>query len=98
MRAILLLTASGPIVILTSFASALHPALLDKLKGKGIRKFIAFDLPIEQVRWRYGGHFTVVEEDLDETDDLRVLDFDGHHIFDLFRFSELGAAIFHEGA
>ncbi len=97
MKSILLLTASGPLIILTSFPSVLHPVLLDKLKGKGIRKFIAFDLPLEQVRWRYGGHFTVVQDDLDESDDLRVLDFDGHHIFDLFRFSELGAAIFHEG-
>ncbi len=98
MKAILLLTASGPIAILTSFASPLHPALLEKLKGKGIRKFIAFDLPLEQVRWRYGGHYTVVQDDLAQTDDLRVLDFDGHHIFDLFRFSELGPPIYHEDA
>ncbi len=97
MKPVLLLTASGPLVILTSFPSALHPTLLDKLKGKGIRKFIAFDLPPEAVRWRYGGHFTAVAEDLAETDDLRVLDFDGHHIFDLFRFAELGPPVFHEG-
>ncbi len=97
MKAILLLTASGPLVILTSFASVLHPALLEKLTGKGIRKFIAFDLPLEHVRWRYGGHYTAVQDDLAQTDDLRVLDFDGHHIFDLFRFSELGPPIFHEG-
>lgn len=97
MKAVMLLTASGPLVILTSYASALHPALLEKLKGKGIRKFIAFDLPLEAARWRYGGHFTAVAEDLSESDDLRVLDFDGHHIFDLFRFAELGAPVFHEG-
>ncbi len=96
MKAVLLLTASGPLVILTSFASALHPTLLEKLERKSIRKFIAFDLPLDQVRWRYGGHFHAVTEDLAETDDLRVLDFDGHHIFDLFRFSELGPPVFHE--
>ncbi|MDE2006364.1 MAG: hypothetical protein KGI51_07350 [Rhodospirillales bacterium] len=98
MKSVLLLAASGPLVILTSFPSALHPTLLAKLAGKGIRKFIAFDLPLDQVRWRYGGHFTAVMEDLAETDDLRVLDFDGHHIYDLFRFSELGPPVFHESA
>jgi hypothetical protein len=42
---------------------------------------------------RYGGHFAVVEKDLHETDDLRVLDFDGPHALQLFRFSELGEPI-----
>lgn len=96
MKSVLLLTASGPIAILTSFSSTLHPTLLAKLEGKGIRKFIAFDLPLEQVRWRYGEHFAVARDDLAQTDDLRVLDFDGHHIYDLFRFCELGPPIFHE--
>ena len=39
---------------------------------------------------RYGGHFFVVEHDLDETDDLRVLDYNGTRAFSLFKFGELG--------
>jgi hypothetical protein len=47
---------------------------------------------------RYGGHFRVVENDLHETDDLRVLDFNGQRIFQLFRFDELGTPILQEHA
>jgi hypothetical protein len=55
MKSHLLLTASGPLLILTS-----------------------------------------VESDLHETDDLRVLDFNGQRVFQLFRFDELGAPILQE--
>lgn len=90
MKAILVLAASGALVILTSFPSPMHLALVEKLRIKGIRKFVAFEIPLELARQRYGGHFTVVEKDLHETDDLRVLDFDGPHALQLFRFAELG--------
>jgi hypothetical protein len=93
MKAILVLAASGALVILTSFPSPMHPALLEKLRIKGIRKFVAFEIPLELARQRYGGHFAVVEKDLHETDDLRVLDFDGPHALQLFRFAELGEPI-----
>jgi hypothetical protein len=97
MKAILLLTAGGPLVILTSHGSVLDPNLLQKLSAKGVRKFLAFELPVDTVKERYAGHFTVVANDLHESDDLRVLDFDGQHVFQLFRFDELGKPIFHEG-
>jgi hypothetical protein len=97
MKALFLLTANGPLVILTSYASALDAALLDKLKAKGIRKFVAFELPLELAKQKYGNHFVVVAHDLHETDDLRVLDFDGPHAFQLFEFDELGPPMFHEG-
>lgn len=97
MNAMLLLTANGPLVILTSYASARDSGLLDKLKAKGVRKFIAFDIPLDLAKQRYANHFIVVAHDLHETDDLRVLDFDGPHAFQLFKFDELGAPLFHEG-
>ena len=97
MHTILLLTASGPLVVLTSHGSALDPVLLEKLKARGIRKFVAFEIPLELARQRYGGHFALVQNDLHETDDLRVLDFDGQHAFQLFRFDELGQPTLHEG-
>ncbi len=98
MKTMLLLTASGPLVILTSYASAIEPALLDKLRTKGIRKFVSFEIPLELAKQRYGNHFVVVAHDLHETDDLRVLDFDGQHAFQLFTFAELGQPRFHEDA
>jgi len=98
MKTMLLLTGSGPIVILTSHVSVMDAVLLDKLRARGIRKFVAFEVPLELARQRYGGHFAFVRNDLRETDDLRLLDLDGAHAFSLFRFDELGPPILHEGA
>lgn len=97
MRAILLLTGGGPLVILTSFASTTDLGLLMRLEAKGIDKFVAFDVPLDLARQRYGAHFSVVEHDLRETDDLRVLDYNGGRAFQLFRFDELGTPQLHEG-
>ena len=93
MKSHLLLTASGPLLILTSHESLRDPNLLEKLKHKGIGKFVAFEVPVSLARERYGGHFQAVESDLHETDDLRVLDFNGQRVFQLFRFEELGSPI-----
>ena len=98
MHTLLLLTASGPLVVLTSHASPLDAVLLDKLAARGTRKFVAFEIPLDLAQQRYGGHFALVRNDLHESDDLRVLDFDGQHAFRLFRFDELGPPILHEGS
>jgi hypothetical protein len=63
--------------------------LLQKLR-------ICFRIKTSCSRERYGGHFQAVESDLHETDDLRVLDFNGQRVFQLFRFDELGAPILQE--
>lgn len=97
MKAILLLTASGPMAILTSYDTPAAPGLLKKLQGKGISKFIGYEIPFELARQRYGGHFTAVQQDLHESDDLRVLDYSGERVFSLFRFDELGPGIRYEG-
>lgn len=97
MKAILLLTASGPMAILTSYETPAAPGLLNKLEVKGITKFIAYEMPLELVRQRYGGHFTAVHQDLHQTDDLRVLDYSGERVFSLFRFDELGSPMRYEG-
>ena len=78
MKAIMLMTGSGPLTVLTSYPSPTDPRLLAKLRAKGIEKFIAYEVPLELAQERYGGHFTIVKQDLKETDDLRVLDYDGH--------------------
>ena len=90
MKTYMLITGSGPIVILTSHDSVLDAALVRKLAGKGIEKFIAYEIPIGLARERYGAHFALVQGDLRQTDDLRVLDYDGSRAFKLFRFDELG--------
>jgi hypothetical protein len=96
MKAALLFTGSGPLVILTSHTSLRDPVLLGKLRAKGITKFIAYEVPIATAKQRYGGHFHVVMRDLNEADDLRVLDFNGERAFRLFHLSELTAPVMHE--
>jgi hypothetical protein len=84
-------------VILTSYDSIMAPKLLEKLEAKGIDKFIAYEIPVDLARQRYGEHFNVVIRDLHETDDLRVLDYNGRRAFDLFELSELTHPLKHEG-
>jgi hypothetical protein len=97
MKAILLLTASGPMAILTSYDTPTAQGLLKKLEAKGICKFIAYEIPIESAKQRYGGHFAIVQQDLHESDDLRVLDYSGERVFSLFSFDELGPETRYEG-
>ena len=96
MNVFLLYSGSGPLVILTSHTAIDDPALLQRLEGKGIDKFMAWEIPYGLASQRYGGHFDVVLHDLGESDDLRVLDYNGGRAFRLFRFDELGPPHRHE--
>ncbi len=93
MNCIMLMTDEGTLVFLTSYASPTDPALLAKLKAKGIEKFLGHEIPVPLAEERYGQHFSVVAGDLRETDDLRVLDYSGHRAFRLFSLRELGPVI-----
>jgi hypothetical protein len=94
----LLFTGSGPLVIATSHNSLTDSAFLEKLRAKGIDKFIGYELPPDLTQERYGSHFDVAMRDLHETDDLRVIDFNGERAFRLFHLSELGAPVMYEGS
>ena len=96
MKAGLIFTGTGPILILTTYESFKDPKLVAKLDAKGIRKFIACDLPLDKVKVKYGNHYKVVMGDLSQTDDLRVLDYNGYNVFHNFSFSEMGKPIYHE--
>jgi hypothetical protein len=96
MKAGIFFTGSGPIVILTSYASLKDSRLVEKLATKGIKKFVAFEVPPDMAKEKYGHHYNVITGDLHQQDDLRILDYDGHHVFNLFRLRELGAPIYHE--
>jgi hypothetical protein len=98
MKVFMLMAGSGPVVILTSQGSIEDAVILEKLAAKGLDKFLAYEVPVELAKERYGGHFTVVANDLHETDDLRVLDYNGERAFRLFSFAELGTPLLHEAA
>ena len=96
MKAGIVFTGTGPILILTSYDSFTNEKFVDKLKAKGILKFIVYELPYDKVKEKYGMHFSAVMGDLHETDDLRVLDYNGHHIFTNFSFADMGEAVQYE--
>ena len=96
MKAGIFFTGTGPILILTSYDSLKEPKLVEKLALKGIKKFIAYEISEDKVREQYGNQFNVIMGDLSQTDDLRVLDYDGHHVFYNFLLKEFGDAIIHE--
>lgn len=96
MRAGIIFTGTGPILILTTYESFDNPKLVEKLGIKGIKKFIASEVPLEKVKAKYGTHYEVIMGDLNQTDDLRVLDYNGYNVFHNFSFSEMGKPIYHE--
>ena len=96
MKSGIFFTGTGPILILTSYNSFENPNLIKKLKSKGIRKFIAYEIPLDSLKEKYGNHYNVVLGDLHQEDDLRVLDYNGHHIFELFDLKSLKNPVLHE--
>ena len=96
MKALMLFTCSGPMVVLSSHEEPNDNVFLGKLRAKGVDKFLAYDLPLDEVQAKYGGHFQTVVNDLHETDDLRVLDFNGHRVFDLFSLTTLDRPFVYE--
>jgi hypothetical protein len=97
MNAGIFFTGTGPILILTSYESLDNPKLVEKLALKGIKKFIAFEIQEDLVKQKYGSHFNMILGDLKQEDDLRVLDYDGHHVFYNFSLNEIGEPIYYEG-
>ncbi len=95
MKAAMVFTGSGPILILTSFDSLQHPTLCEKLGARGISKYITYEVSVDKVKKLYGTRFSIILGDLSQTDDLRVMDIDGHHVFNSFTFEELGPPIYY---
>ena len=96
MRSYLVLTETGPLLVLTSMNNITDETLLDSLHGKGIEKFIAYEVPVEKVHEFYGVPFEIISADLERGKDLRVVDFNGPQIFNHLSFADLGRQIQHE--
>jgi hypothetical protein len=96
MNALILFSGSAPLLIITSYESARDPKFIQKLATKGIKKFVAYDVPLDQAKEIYGTHYDLVMADLHQTDDLRVLDYDGYHVVNSFSFKTLGRPVLYE--
>jgi len=89
-------TGSGPIVVVTSHDAFSEPGFLEKMIAKGLKKFIAYEVPVQELKNKYGNHYDVIMKDLNQTDDLRVLDYDGHRVFSQFDLSTLSEPFYYE--
>ncbi len=98
MKAGVIFTGTGPILLLTTYESFKDAKFTEKLSLKGIKKFIAYEVSMDLVKAKYGQQFDVIMKDVKQTDDLRVLDFNGHKVFYTFSFSDFGEAYQHEEA
>lgn len=92
-RAYLLFTGSGPILVLSSYSELTDERLLEKLRFKGIEKFMAYEVDLRAVENRYSDACSAIARDLQAFEDIRVLDFNGHQIMANFALDELGEAI-----
>lgn len=97
MRAYLVFTGTGPILVLSTYPKLTDERLVSKLRYKGIDKFIAYEVDLEAVEERYPHSFESVARDLREGEDLRVLDFNGHQIMANFSLDKLGDPIKYGG-
>ena len=98
MKAGIIITGSGSILFLTSTDSLENPDFVRALGSKGISRYIAFEVPDEKVRSRYGQHYNVTMADMKQTDVLRIVDVDGQRIFRNLDLGSLSGPFFHEGA
>lgn len=96
MKAGMIISGSGALIYLTSHEKFMDDNIIKKFESKGIDKFIAYELPLGEAKIRYGGHFDIVVQDLRETDDLRILDYEGCRAFKMFSFKELGEPVHYE--
>ena len=92
-RAYLIFTGTGPILVLSTYPTLTDERLVGKLRYKGIDKFLAYEVDLEAVRARYAHSYANIVKDLETEEDLRVLDFNGHQIMANFSLDELGDPI-----
>ena len=92
-RAYLIFTGTGPILILSTYPKLTDGRLVEKLRYKGIEKFLAYEVDLEAVGERYPQSYGPTIADLGDDEDIRVLDFNGHQIMANFSLGELGEPI-----
>lgn len=92
-RSYLIFTGTGPILVLSTYPKLTDQGLVDKLRHKGIDKFLAYEVDLAAVAARYGASFEGVAGNLQGVEDIRVLDFNGHQIMANFSLQELGDPI-----
>ena len=82
-------SSSGPILVLTTYHFFAYPKLVEKLAERGITKFIAYEVPIEKVKKKYGKQLRI-ERDSKVNGELRIIDCNEQRNFNNFSIKDLG--------
>jgi hypothetical protein len=93
MKAGVIITGGGGILVLTKCGSFDDPDLVDALREKGISKYIAFEVPLDLVEKQYGQHYSITMSDRKQADILRVVDVDGQRVFKNFPLTVFGRPV-----
>jgi hypothetical protein len=94
MKAGIIFSGSGPILILTTGDDLVSDRVAGWLSNKGLNKYIAYEVDIELCKQRYGQHYDATLKDVKQQDDLRCLDYNGQRVFELFSFEEMGRPMY----
>lgn len=70
--------------------------MLKKLRSEGIAKFIAYEMSLRSTRFNYREVFDITHNELNESDDLKILDCSDESSPGKFSFDELGNPAFYE--
>jgi len=89
MKTYVVFSSKEPLLIVTR-GTIRNRKVIDHLNQIGYRKFISREVPLDNVRRQYGTHFDIVEKALAEGNEVRVLDFNGEHVFGSIPFSDYG--------
>jgi len=96
MTAFLVFTEGEPMIVVTAEEAVLDGRLVEYLSQKGMDKFIAHEIDVDRLRKAYGVPFEVVEADIINVRNLRVLDSKGSHAFANVQFADLGKSTWYE--
>jgi hypothetical protein len=94
-RAYIIFGGTGPILVVTRNAQGMQSEdAQERLEDKGIKKYIAFEVPPARAEERYGTRYSAAASRLVGDEDIRVVDVDGHQVFSSFEFREMGEPVF----
>ena len=95
MKAGIFFTESGSILAQTIHHFFAHPKLVEKFAEKGITKFIAYEVPFEKVKEKYGKQLRL-KPGSNGDPELRIIDSNERQIFNNFSIQDLGEPVLYE--
>ena len=94
MKTFMVFTGTGPIMVVTRLQEMDVEAARRHMESKGIKKYIAYEVPYARSEERYGTRLRAAIDRLAHQEDIRVFDVDGHHSFMNFDFTEMGEPVY----